>query len=101
VTVRGVEAPLLPGGALRIGRNAPPFATALKDLDQVSRDHADMVRTGDGVYVTDLGSLNGTYIDDRRLEARVRERVKPSALVRVASNISVEILWLAAATPDD
>jgi len=100
VTLRGLEVALPSGGALRIGRSAPPFAGALQDLDQLSRDHADVIHSDDGVYITDLGSLNGTYIDDRRLEARVPERVEPSASVRLASNVSLEVVWRNSTTPD-
>lgn len=100
VTLRGVEVALPSGGALRIGRSAPPFAGALQDLDQLSRDHADVIRSDDGVYITDLGSLNGTYVDDRRLEARVPERVEPSASVRLASDVSLKILWSVPTAPD-
>lgn len=35
----------------------------------VSRRHAMVVPNGPALTVEDLGSLNGTYIDDRRIEA--------------------------------
>ncbi len=34
----------------------------------ISRQHARFERTQEGVYVTDLCSTNGTYVNDRRLE---------------------------------
>lgn len=38
----------------------------------VSRQHARIVRAEDGFYIEDLSSLNGTYVNGRRLEGRTR-----------------------------
>lgn len=38
----------------------------------VSRDHAELRRDGDGWQVRDLGSKNGTYVDELRLAGRAR-----------------------------
>ncbi len=38
----------------------------------VSRQHARIVRAADGVYIEDLSSLNGTYLNGRRLEGRTQ-----------------------------
>ena len=35
----------------------------------VSRDHALLVRRGDDCYLDDFGSLNGTYVNRRRIES--------------------------------
>ena len=35
----------------------------------VSRDHALLVRRGDGYYLDDCGSLNGTYVNRQRVES--------------------------------
>jgi pSer/pThr/pTyr-binding forkhead associated (FHA) protein len=35
----------------------------------VSRNHALLVRRRDGLYIDDLGSLNGTYVNRRRIES--------------------------------
>jgi pSer/pThr/pTyr-binding forkhead associated (FHA) protein len=35
----------------------------------VSRNHALIVRRGDGLFIDDLGSLNGTYVNRRRIES--------------------------------
>jgi pSer/pThr/pTyr-binding forkhead associated (FHA) protein len=39
----------------------------------VSRNHALLVRRKDGLYIDDLGSLNGTYINRRRIESHQLE----------------------------
>jgi len=39
----------------------------------VSRRHAEVVREGDAFSIRDLGSLNGTYVNRRRIESAVLE----------------------------
>jgi pSer/pThr/pTyr-binding forkhead associated (FHA) protein len=51
----------------QIGRS-PDAAVFLDDVT-VSRNHALLVRRRDGLYVDDLGSLNGTYVNRRRIES--------------------------------
>jgi pSer/pThr/pTyr-binding forkhead associated (FHA) protein len=50
-----------------IGRS--PDAEVFLDDVTVSRNHALVVRRRDGFYVDDLGSLNGTYVNRRRIES--------------------------------
>ncbi len=38
----------------------------------VSRQHARIVKAADGYYIEDLSSLNGTYLNGRRLEGRAQ-----------------------------
>lgn len=53
--------------AVHIGRE--PSAEVFLDDVTVSRKHALIVRGADGVVLRDLGSLNGTYVNRRRIEA--------------------------------
>ena len=53
--------------AMTIGRS--PDATVFLDDVTVSRNHALLVRRRDGLYIDDLGSLNGTYVNRRRIES--------------------------------
>ena len=55
------------GGRMTIGRS--PDAEVFLDDVTVSRNHALLVRRRDGLYVDDLGSLNGTYVNRRRIES--------------------------------
>ena len=52
---------------ITIGRT--PDAGVFLDDVTVSRNHALLVRRKDGLYIDDLGSLNGTYVNRRRIES--------------------------------
>ena len=39
--------------------------------DAISRKHCEITRTDNGVMVRDLGSRNGTYVNDERIEGKV------------------------------
>ncbi len=55
------------GERMAIGRT--PEAEVFLDDVTVSRNHALLVRRRDGLYIDDLGSLNGTYVNRRRIES--------------------------------
>jgi len=57
----------LAGERMAIGRS--PEAEVFLDDVTVSRNHALLVRRRDGLYLDDLGSLNGTYVNRRRIES--------------------------------
>ncbi len=50
----------------RLGRH-PDSEISLDDIT-VSRRHADIERTVEGYVVTDAGSLNGTYVNQERID---------------------------------
>jgi hypothetical protein len=52
---------------MTIGRR--PDSDIFLDDVTVSRDHALLVRRGDEYFLDDLGSLNGTYVNRRRIES--------------------------------
>jgi FHA domain/zinc-ribbon domain len=64
---RAGESFAIDGDRLSIGRT-PDAAVFLDDVT-VSRNHALIVRRRDGLYIDDLGSLNGTYVNRRRIES--------------------------------
>jgi pSer/pThr/pTyr-binding forkhead associated (FHA) protein len=56
-------------GRIRLGRH-PDSEIVLDDIT-VSRRHASIERTADGYVVTDAGSLNGTYVNQARIDQAV------------------------------
>jgi FHA domain-containing protein len=54
-----------------IGRS-PDCHVFLDDVT-VSRRHAELVREGDRFVIRDLGSLNGTFVNKRRIESAALE----------------------------
>jgi pSer/pThr/pTyr-binding forkhead associated (FHA) protein len=53
-------------GTIRLGRH--PDSEIMLDDITVSRRHASITRTTDGYVVTDAGSLNGTYLNQERID---------------------------------
>lgn len=71
---------LAPGECYQVGRSSR-CAFVLDDLS-VSRCHAEVTATGEAVKVKDLGSSNGTFVDD----VRVNEvEVQPGQVLRFGS----------------
>jgi hypothetical protein len=58
----------LEGERIAVGRN--PDSDVFLDDVTVSRDHALVVRRGDDYYLDDRGSLNGTYVNRKRIESQ-------------------------------
>jgi pSer/pThr/pTyr-binding forkhead associated (FHA) protein len=57
----------LAGGVIMIGRGAD--CQLILDDDYVSTRHARAVSTPNGIYIEDLGSTNGTYVNGQRITA--------------------------------
>ena len=61
----------LEGDRMTVGRR--PDSDVFLDDVTVSRDHALVVKRGGDFYLDDLGSLNGTYVNRRRIESHKLE----------------------------
>jgi pSer/pThr/pTyr-binding forkhead associated (FHA) protein len=64
---RAGESFQIQGNRMSIGRT--PDAGVFLDDVTVSRNHALLVRRQDGIYIDDLGSLNGSYVNRHRIES--------------------------------
>jgi hypothetical protein len=58
----------LEGERMTIGRR--PDANVFLDDVTVSRDHALLIRRGSDWFLDDCGSLNGTYVNRRRIDSQ-------------------------------
>jgi pSer/pThr/pTyr-binding forkhead associated (FHA) protein len=54
-------------GAMSVGRNGD--CDICIPIDEISRNHAKLQSTSDGVVVEDLASANGTFVNDQRVHA--------------------------------
>ena len=74
----GLTLPL--GDVVRIGRSAD--AQLILEDDYVSTRHARVYRTPDGYVVEDLGSTNGTYLNNTRITAPTPFTTADTSLTR-------------------
>ena len=77
---------------LIIGREAPaPVAIAARlerEFPNVSRRHAELLIDGDSLWIVDLGSANGTFVNETRLVPNQRVRLANGARLRFAANLT-------------
>jgi len=83
----------LEGKRISIGRD-PSSAIPLNDLS-VSRNHACLMRVFDDYYVEDLGSTNGTFLNDRQVKKHI---IRNDDLLRIGS---FELRFIAAAASEN
>jgi len=67
--------------------------------DSVSRRHCEFFWKEDAVFVRDLGSTNGTRLDDMQLQGGVAMRVNPGSTVRIAG-ITMRVEYDAVVRPE-
>ena len=67
---KGREFHELTSDEMLVGRDQ--FCDIVLRNHTVSRQHARIVKAADGIYIEDLSSLNGTYLNGRRLEGRTQ-----------------------------
>lgn len=74
----------LRGGSIVIGRD-PTNDIVLDDIE-VSRKHARLIAQSGGYVIEDMGSTNGTYVDEERIRAMLP--LRPGTRVRLGENIT-------------
>jgi len=58
----------VPDNGFTVGRKLPPFSSEPNGMiSRLSKQHARIYQDGGQAYVADLGSLNGTYLNDLKL----------------------------------
>ena len=67
---------------MTIGRGADSGIVC--DMDNVSRTHAKIFTSGDGFFIEDLGSTNGTFVNDQEVK---REKLRNGDLIKIGGTI--------------
>lgn len=75
--------------AFVIGKNAGMSDFVVPDNPSVSRKHVMIRHSPDGRFVTDLGSANGTFVNDRRLRQGDYIRIRQGDEIRLADEVFV------------
>lgn len=78
---------------LNIGRDFQfsPFATELTPYTHVSRKHAELLVYGDGVWVRDLGSRNGTFVNDEEVPKGQAYLIDADSVIRFGPLLAVNL----------
>ena len=76
-----------------IGRQSPvaAIAAAVAGIDIVSRQHAEIVVRDGRTWLRDVGSANGTYVNDLRLVPHTPVVVQAGDAVRLGSSMRLEL----------
>ena len=81
-------------GTLRVGRS-PSFSLLARRLhpryDNVSNRHAELRHEEGRLLVVDLGSTNGTFVNERRISERAPVEVRPGDRLRFAADLVATI----------
>jgi pSer/pThr/pTyr-binding forkhead associated (FHA) protein len=87
VVVDSGSAPLVPGATLDIvsptSLGRAPINTIVLDSNLVSMEHARIFFRNNSLWVEDLKSKNGTFLNDQQLPAEKPVAVRPRDIVRV------------------
>lgn len=67
-----------------LGRD-PALCPFVLQHQSVSHRHARLFRTGEGLGIEDLNSLNGTFVDGRKLEPFDLTRLRPGMVVELGA----------------
>ena len=68
-----------------VGKKSEQVDIRIPNVDSISRIHAQIMREDDRLWVEDLNSTNGTYLNERRLESAKKAELKEKDIVSFAS----------------
>lgn len=77
-------------GPMRLGRD-PRIELPIEHDPALSRQHALLEHVYGNVYVTDLGSSNGTFVDGVRIESDKRTRLRDRSKLRLGPETIVHV----------
>ncbi len=69
----------------RIGKDSLHVDYCINDNSSVSRTHAALKSKGDGVYIEDMHSTNGTFLNGSRVNPGEERRVRDGDIIRIAN----------------
>ncbi len=83
---------------MTVGRD--PSADITVNDSNISRKHARLIKAGPMVRIEDLGSSNGTFINDKKLAPGQQQELKKEDMIKMGTTIfkflpdgEIEILW--------
>jgi diguanylate cyclase (GGDEF)-like protein len=71
----------------RVSLGRSPTCDLVVDVDDVSRNHCQIIPHDRGYLLRDLGSTNGTWLDDRNIESGEEAPLRSGARIRIGSLI--------------
>jgi len=74
----------LSGPITRIGRNTSLCDVIIDDDITIGRLHAEIHRIDQGFFIKDLDSLNGTYLNEQRLDSQTLYKLKGNDRLRLS-----------------
>lgn len=83
---------------IAIGRDSEysSFANHLRADCKISRRHASIEPTPTGIIIRDMGSSNGTYVDDQPLGYTGSRIVPHDAVLKFGTDLAVELVFIPA-----
>ncbi len=75
---------------IRVGRSAP--CEVIIDHGSVSKEHAHLIPSKEGLLLEDQGSTNGTYLNSRRIEAGTPIKIRPDDTVAFGRGTGFQLL---------
>ncbi|MEM7739947.1 MAG: type VI secretion system-associated FHA domain protein TagH [Pseudomonadota bacterium] len=96
---RSIDERLLSGALIRIGRRPPPAELGERgywqiDDKSISRTHCEIFSRGHDLFISDLGSTNGTTVGGQRLEPQQPVGISPgdSAVLGELFILTIEVV---------
>ena len=77
-------------GTLTVGK-APGHSIVVSDDPSVSSRHCEFGRDNAGFFVRDLGSTNGTFVNNQRVAASGTQRLRDGDIVRLGGNTQFKV----------